>query len=144
MGHFLPMINIAEELSERGHDVTVLTNQYNEEKCRKIIEQAGCTAVITQDGVSREEMCPNDKTCRGGYVGFKKWMPILKEEIHNVKPDVAVVDFFTVPAFKACDELGIKVVSKLHVSSRVAKSLWSTSFSLVEKHFYLLRLPLLR
>ena len=42
--------------------------------------------------------------------GQRMWLPFLKEEILKLKPDIAVVDLFTVPAFIACDELGIQVV----------------------------------
>ena len=112
MGHFLPMMHIAEELKDRGHDVTVISNEYGGERIKNIIEEAGCTAAITKDGISKEEMRPGDRKLNpGGSTGYNKWLPILKEEIHKVKPDIAVLDFFTVPAFKACDELGIKVVS---------------------------------
>ena len=58
MGHLIPIIHIAEELSDRGHNVTVLSNQYGQEKASKMITAAGCKAVFTEDGAKREQMCP--------------------------------------------------------------------------------------
>jgi UDP:flavonoid glycosyltransferase YjiC (YdhE family) len=37
MGHFIPIMHIAEELASRGHDVTVLSNESGKEKCEKMI-----------------------------------------------------------------------------------------------------------
>jgi hypothetical protein len=80
-----------------------------------MVEGAGCKGIFTQDGITRDQMSPgiDVKANPNGYVGFAMWMPFLKEELLKLKPDIAVIDFFTVPAFIACDELGIQVVSNM-------------------------------
>ena len=112
MGHFLPMIHIAEELKSRGHDVTFISCKYGEEKCRKYIEGIGCKALITQDSITREEMCPgaDRKINPDSYKGFGMWAPFLKEALIAEKPDLCVIDFANVSAFEEADKLKIPVV----------------------------------
>ena len=52
MGHLLPMVHIAQELTERGHDVTCILPEYNKEKCNKILGDSGVHGTYTPDGIS--------------------------------------------------------------------------------------------
>ena len=58
MGHMIPMLHIAEELSSRGHDVTVLSNEYAKDQCEKMITSKGCTPLFTRDGLDKEILAP--------------------------------------------------------------------------------------
>jgi hypothetical protein len=66
-----------------------------------MIEEIGCKPIITQDGISRPQMFPgiDKKQNPDGYRGFEKWLPFIKEELKNLKPDICVCDFFNVPGF---------------------------------------------
>jgi UDP:flavonoid glycosyltransferase YjiC (YdhE family) len=111
MGHFIPIMHIAEELQSRGHDVTVLTNEVGKEKCVKMINSIGCKPLVTNDGLNRETLAPNVSEINpDGYTGQRKWKIFVKEELAKLKPDVAVIDFLTPAPFFACDELNIPVV----------------------------------
>ena len=81
MGHFLPIIHIAEELAQRGHDVGVICNEHGKEKCTKYIEEAGCKSLITADGITREQITPgaDHKVNPDAYLGFGMWKPFLKK-----------------------------------------------------------------
>lgn len=70
MGHFTPLIHVAEELASRGHDVTVLTHESAKEKCEKMILQAGCKPLFTKDGKMNDTITPkiSDEN-PDGYVG---------------------------------------------------------------------------
>jgi UDP:flavonoid glycosyltransferase YjiC (YdhE family) len=124
MGHLIPIIHIAEELASRGHDVTVISNQLGQEKGSKMVIEAGCKPCFTQDGITRGQMSPgiDTKANPNSYVGFGMWKPFIKEELTKLKPDIAVIDFFTVPAFLVCDELGIKVVSNMSFPLNIMNS----------------------
>jgi hypothetical protein len=113
MGHFIPMLHIANELSQRGHKVSVISSEYGKEKCEKMIIEAGCKAIITQDGITKGQMNHSEKTNPTGYLGFGMWLPFIKEELIQLKPDIAVVDFYCASSFEACDELGIQVVTNM-------------------------------
>lgn len=54
MGHFIPMSHIAEELKDRGHEVHVITNNYNKDRCSSIINAFGGTIHVTNDTVKSE------------------------------------------------------------------------------------------
>ena len=41
MGHFIPLTHIAEELSERGHECYVITQNYGKH-LEKMIQDTGC------------------------------------------------------------------------------------------------------
>ena len=111
MGHFLPMSHIVEELHDRGHEVHVVTNNYNEEKCAKIIKAIGCILHVTDDSIQPKQMLPgNKKENPGAFYGMEMWIPYIKKELELLKPDIAVVDFFTIPATIVCDELKIPMV----------------------------------
>ena len=49
MGHFIPAVNLAGALQERGHDVTVIVNKVGREKTEKYIAAQGCKALVTDD-----------------------------------------------------------------------------------------------
>jgi hypothetical protein len=105
------MSNIVEELTDRGHEVHVITNNYNKDKCIKIIEAIGATMHVTKDNIKPNQMLPGDKEANpGAFTGMHLWCPFIKEELQNINPDIAVVDFFTIPATITCDELGIPLV----------------------------------
>lgn len=82
MGHIMPSINIADEMVQRGHDVSFITNGYNKEKCLKQIEEIpknskgqGCTPIFTEDGLSQKEFLPK---------GIDKWTPFIEDEIKKL------------------------------------------------------------
>jgi UDP-N-acetylglucosamine:LPS N-acetylglucosamine transferase len=100
MGHFLPMVHIAEELNSRGHDVTFLTCQYNQKKCEQILSRVGVKLIVTNDGVERDSMIPGDLNDNPGAItGYRIWKAYIREELKKLNPDIAVIDFFTVPGF---------------------------------------------
>ena len=112
MGHFIPVLHIAEELASRGHEVSVLTAEYGKEKCTPMIESAGCTAVFTQDGMDSVTLLPDEKKINNQTTDerYQKFTPFLENELSKLKPDIAVIDFFTVSGLDACDNLSIPVV----------------------------------
>jgi hypothetical protein len=56
-------------------------------------------------------MLPGDKKENpGAFYGMEMWIPYIKKELQLIKPDIAVVDFFTIPATIVCDELEIPMV----------------------------------
>ena len=59
MGHFLPVMHIAEELVSRGHTVYVITLSYLKEQCAKVIEEVGCIPMFSEDGITREDVMPS-------------------------------------------------------------------------------------
>ena len=59
MGHFIPAVNLAGAIQERGHDVTVIITKFAKEKCEKYITSAGCKTLVTDDDCVPEDMTPN-------------------------------------------------------------------------------------
>ena len=66
--------------------------------------QKGCTPIFTKDGLTREEFLPK---------GNDKWTPYVFDEVKELNPDIAVVDFMTFSGIKAVDDLKIPIVINL-------------------------------
>jgi UDP:flavonoid glycosyltransferase YjiC (YdhE family) len=114
MGHLIPMLNVIEELILKGHSVTMILPEYTSERCLSMVHQTGCKTVITKDGITRDQMIPGDgRENPTAFCGYKRWIPLLKEEMMTLRPDMALVDFITVPGFIVSDDLGIQVVANM-------------------------------
>ena len=117
MGHFLPCIQLSDELVSRGHDVYFITGNYNKEKCLKQIngievnqKGKGCTPVITKEDIPRRDMLPGSKKRADGKLGSEVWTEYVKDELRSIQPHLVVVDMLTCSGFDAADALKIPVV----------------------------------
>jgi len=110
MGHFLPIMQIAEELASRGHTVHVVTLCYFKEKCQKMIEDAGCIPKFTDENLKREDIMPSKDYPFGNPLVYKPHGKMVRQYLDEVKPDVCVADALEIFSLFAVDDAGVPLV----------------------------------
>ena len=116
-GPFHSILNCAAALSEKGHDVTIITNGTDamKKKATPMAEAVGVSMAYTDCGLDVEKDClRKPKGCCGCEHTFntmlKKWHPYVKDMLERIKPDIVVSDQVSCCGSLSAVELNIPVV----------------------------------
>ena len=111
----MPMVNLADQLEDAGHTVTLFSNKYNEDKVKKIVQNYELQANLEfPDDVTRDQMLHGWEGQTKGKVTPIMCDPKLvgpfKERLEAIKADIVVCDMATGFGAMAADELGLPVI----------------------------------
>ena len=125
MGHFVPLVRLAECFEKRGHQVTFLTLRYEQERAETMLKRSQLAAKIVY--VDSENDQYTEKEVHGSLQGkslplkegilkgddipgTRVLIPTIKERLTNIGPDMVVSDIISYVFINAADELGLPTV----------------------------------
>lgn len=117
LGHLRPVFNIAKQLTQRGHQVTLITCNFLVPKLESLCEGSNITLV----GIAKSVRAPEDqeseafklkrsKRTLNLYMYYSRSMHKgLKKAVRNIQPTAIIADFQTLCGCWVGKELGIPV-----------------------------------
>lgn len=82
MGHFIPLVHMAEEMERRNHTVHIMTTSYGVDKCRKFADHLKADVFASRrDNLSKKEFQGGGDDQGKWLDGQDKWSKIAIEEI---------------------------------------------------------------
>lgn len=118
MGHFIPLVRLAEALEARGHNVTFLTFCFNAERCEIMLKRSGLQAAIEyvdtpEEGYTYqdlEEGMGRKKGSKLAATGVEIFKPTIKEKLEALNGDLLIGDFMGACLIEVADSIGLPAI----------------------------------
>lgn len=120
-GHFIPILNCAKSLKEKGHEVIIVTNgtEKTKSKLGGMAESVGITMDFTDCGLDVDVDGMRKPAYRGEHpldTFLQKWDPYVKEKLVSQRPDVVLSDYFSTCGVINANRLNIPLVINAPIS----------------------------